>query len=136
MSRYIIKDIIADDARRDAFITSNIKTALAVPIFSNSTTPTCVLSFYSMVRSDSETFILKFLQQALRTLWAGLDNIEPHESIGPKLWKGVSAADLGEMAADTEMQKAFYTKKRPYQMIANTNSYNNNEVKIQVCSVN
>ncbi len=75
-----------------------------------------------MVRSDSETFILKFLQQALRTLWAGLDNVVPHESIGKTLWKGVAPADLGEMAADTEMQKAFYKKKRPYDMIA---SYNN-----------
>ncbi len=26
-------------------------------------------------------------------------------------------ADLGEMAADTEMQKAFYQKKRPYDAI-------------------
>lgn len=75
-----------------------------------------------MVRSDSETFVLKFLQQALRSLWAGLDNVVPHESIGKTLWKGVAPADLGEMAADTEMQKAFYKKKRPYDMIA---SYNN-----------
>ena len=72
-----------------------------------------------MVGSDSETFILKFLQQALRSLWAGLDNVEPHESIGKTLWKGVAPADLGEMAADTEMQKAFYRKKRPYESMVN-----------------
>ena len=82
--------------------------------------PCCVLCCYSMVRSDSVTFILKFLQQALRSLWAGLDHVEPHESIGKELWKGVAPADLGEMAADTEMQKAFYKKKRPYEMMDNS----------------
>ncbi len=108
-----------DSGRKDAFIAANIKTALAVPIFAHGATmPSCVLCCYSMVRSDSVTFILKFLQQALRSLWAGLDNVEPHESIGKELWKGVAPADLGEMAADTEMQKAFYKKKkRPYEMM-------------------
>lgn len=115
------QDIITDCSRKDAFIAANIKTALAVPIYSHSKRPTCVLCFYSMVASNSETFILKFLQHALRSLWAGLDNVEPHESIGKTLWKGVAPADLGEMAADTEMQKAFYKKKRPHDLIVNSN---------------
>jgi hypothetical protein len=33
--------------------------------------------------------------------------------VGRELWKGVGPADLGEMAADVEMQKAFIGKKRP-----------------------
>lgn len=46
-------------------------------------------------------------------LWSGLDRVvNPHESVG-KLWKGVGPSDLGEMAADVEMQKAFIGKKRP-----------------------
>ena len=79
-----------------------------------------------MVVSDSVTFILTFLQHALRSLWAGLDKVEPHESIGKELWKGVAPADLGEMAADTEMQKAFYKKKRPRDVI--TQSPNSRQV--------
>ena len=47
-------------------------------------------------------------------MWSGLDQIvNPHESVGKKLWKDVGPADLGEMAADVEMQKAFIGKKRP-----------------------
>lgn len=56
-------------------------------------------------------FLLKFVQQALRTLWMGLDHLEPNKHIDKNLWKDVAPADLGEMAADIEMQKAFYHKK-------------------------
>ena len=62
--------------------------------------------------------MLKFLEQALRSLWLGLERLHPHESIGKDLWKDVAPADLGEMAADLEMQKAFYQKKRPYDAIS------------------
>ena len=56
---------------------------------------------------------MNFVQKAVRLLWSGLDRVvNPHESVG-KLWKGVGPADLGEMAADVEMQKAFIGKKRP-----------------------
>mmetsp|Transcript_813 Transcript_813/g.1404 ORF Transcript_813/g.1404 Transcript_813/m.1404 type:complete len:920 (+) Transcript_813:138-2897(+) len=112
-------DIIVDSVRREAFAISNIKTALAVPIFSaGSIAPSCVLSFYSLVRSDCVPFVLKFVQQALRSLWLGLERLEPHQSIGRELWKEVAPADLGEMAADLEMQKAFYQKKRPFDAIS------------------
>jgi hypothetical protein len=112
-------DIIVDSVRREAFAVSNIKTALAVPIFSSgSMAPSCVLSFYSLVRSDCVPFVLKFVQQALRSLWLGLERLEPHQSIGRELWKDVAPADLGEMAADLEMQKAFYQKKRPFDAIS------------------
>ena len=57
---------------------------------------------------------MKFVQKAVRLLWGGLDRVvDPHESVGRELWKGVGPADLGEMAADVEMQKAFVGKKRP-----------------------
>jgi hypothetical protein len=52
------------------------------------------------------------VQQALRLLWTGLDKVEPHQSIGKEMWKDVAPADLGEMAADVEMQHAFLQKKR------------------------
>lgn len=59
-------------------------------------------------------FVLNFVQKAVRLLWSGLDRIvDPHESVGKELWKDVGPADLGEMAADVEMQKAFIGKKRP-----------------------
>lgn len=112
-------DIIVDSVRREAFAISNIKTALAVPIFSSgSMVPSCVLSFYSLVRSDCVPFVLKFVQQALRSLWHGLERLEPHQCIGRELWKEVAPADLGVMAADLEMQKAFYQKKRPFDAIS------------------
>lgn len=63
-------------------------------------------------------FVVKFVQQALRSLWYGLDRLQPHQSIGKELWKEVAAADLGEMAADQEMQRAFHQKKRSYQDIS------------------
>ena len=112
-------ETIVDVGRREAFAIANIRTSLAVPIFSSgSVSPCCVLCFYSMVRSDCVPFVLKFVQQALRSLWYGLESIEPHESIGRDLWKDVAPADLGEMAADLEMQKAFYQKKRPFEAIS------------------
>lgn len=112
-------EIIVDTGRTEAFAIANIQTAFAVPIFSSgSLTPSCVLCCYSLVRSDCVPFVLKFVQQALKTLWLGLENIEPHESIGKDLWKDVAPADLGVMAADLEMQKAFYRKKRPFEDIA------------------
>jgi len=71
-----------------------------------------------MVRSECVPFVQKFVQQALRSLWFGLESLQPHKSIGRDLWNDVAPADLGEMAADLEMQKAFYQKKRPYAAIA------------------
>lgn len=124
-------DTIVDSVRREAFAIANIKTALAVPIYSSgSVTPSCVLCFYSLVRSDCVPFVLKFVQQALRSLWFGLEKLEPHQSIGRELWKEVAPADLGEMAADLEMQKAFYQKKRPFDAISSTKQdfYNNKEM--------
>jgi hypothetical protein len=113
------QETVVDTGRTEAFAIANIKTALAVPIFSSgSVTPSCVLSFYSLVRSDCVPFVLKFVEQALRSLWLGLECLQPHESIGEDLWKDVAPADLGEMAADLEMQKAFYQKKRPYDAIS------------------
>lgn len=108
-----------DTGRTEAFAIANIKTALAIPIFTaGNVTPSCILCCYSLVQCDCVPFVLKFVQQALRTLWLGLENVEPHESIGRDLWKDVAPADLGEMAADLEMQKAFYRKKRPFESIS------------------
>ena len=107
--------MIVDSSRKLAFSKASIKTAMAIPIFSaGSVSPACILCCYSLIKTDSVPFVLKFVQQALRLLWVGLDRIEPHESVGKELWKNVAGADLGEMAADLEMQKAFMTKKRPH----------------------
>jgi len=76
--------------------------------------PSCVLCCYSLLHAESVPFVLNFVQKAVRLLWDGLDMIvNPHESVGKELWKEVAPADLGEMAADLEMQKAFIGKKRP-----------------------
>lgn len=108
-----------DSSRVEAFAIANIKTVLAIPIFSEGhSTPSCVLCFYSLVRSDSVPFVMKFVQQALRSLWYGLDRLQPHKSIGEELWKEVAPADLGEMAADLEMQSAFHMKKRPFDQMS------------------
>jgi hypothetical protein len=107
------QDVIADSARSAAFAKANIKTALAVPIFSSGNiSPNCVVCCYSLVRAEAVPAVLRFVQQALRLLWTGLDKVEPHQSIGKDMWKDVAPADLGEMAADVEMQQAFFQKKR------------------------
>lgn len=64
--------------------------------------------------------MIKFLQQALRTLWEGLDTVDLHESIGTEQWNGFSAADMGEMAADVELQRALYNRKRTHELIQET----------------
>jgi hypothetical protein len=69
------------------------------------------------VRTGSVPFVLKFVQQALRLLWSGLDKVQPHESVGEDIWRDVAPADLGEMAADVEMQQHFIIKKRPIAAI-------------------
>lgn len=113
--------MIVDSARASAFEKANIKTALAVPIFSSGTVePACVLCCYSLVRAEAVPAVLRFVQQALRLLWTGLDKVEPHQSIGKDLWKDVAPADLGEMAADVEMQQAFLNKKRPHNSISSS----------------
>ncbi|KAL3822247.1 hypothetical protein ACHAXA_005880 [Cyclostephanos tholiformis] len=110
-----VKELIYDNSRRHALESCKIDTALAVPIFSAyDVSPSCVLCFYSLLPAESVPFVLNFVQKAVRLLWSGLDRVvNPHESVGKELWKGVGPADLGEMAADVEMQKAFIGKKRP-----------------------
>jgi hypothetical protein len=116
-----LKDVFVDSGRADLFAKSNFQTALAVPIFSaKSVSPACVLCCYSYVRTGSVPFVLRFVQQALRLLWDGLDKVEPHESVGRDLWRDVAPADLGEMAADVEMQQHFFHKKRPRSSISAT----------------
>jgi len=96
-----------------------IETVLAVPVFSGkSPTPSFIFSCYSFVRSGTVPFVLKFVQQALRLLWRGLDKVQPHASVGGRIWKELEPADLGEMAADVEMQQHFMEKKRPHHDIS------------------
>jgi hypothetical protein len=105
--------VFVDAGRATAFQQAKIMTVLAVPVFSGkSTLPTCVVSCYSLVRSGSVPFVLRFVQQALRLLWDGLDNIEPNGSVGKVLWRDIGPSDLGEMAADVEMQQHFMSRKR------------------------
>jgi len=107
--------VFVDPGRAPGFDRANIQTVLAVPVFTGKQVlPTCVVACYSLVKSGSVPFVLRFVQQALRLLWDGLDQIEPHESIGRKYWKDVGPADLGEMAADVEMQQHFMSRKRPH----------------------
>jgi hypothetical protein len=101
-----VADVIFDQERKEALEKAGIQTILAVPV-SN-----CVLCCYSMVRTDAVPFVLKFLQQALRLLWTGLDNVEKPQ-VEQEIWKDVGPADLGEMAADLEMHSEFLRKKRP-----------------------
>eukprot|EP00539_Tryblionella_compressa_P019024 CAMPEP_0178871214 /NCGR_PEP_ID=MMETSP0747-20121128/7488_1 /TAXON_ID=913974 /ORGANISM="Nitzschia punctata, Strain CCMP561" /LENGTH=869 /DNA_ID=CAMNT_0020538381 /DNA_START=1 /DNA_END=2609 /DNA_ORIENTATION=+ len=115
------KDVFADAGRLDLFNKAKIETALAVPVFSgkSSSTPAFVFCCYSFVRTGSVPFVLKFVQQALKLLWGGLDKVQPHESVGEDIWRDVAPADLGEMAADVEMQQHFIIKKRPIASISN-----------------
>ena len=106
-------EIFVDPGRAAAFDSCKIRTVLAVPVFSGKQVlPACVVSCYSLVRSGSVPFVLKFVQQALRLLWEGLDKVQPHQSVESN-WRAVAPADLGEMAADLEMQQHFMTRKRP-----------------------
>lgn len=107
-------DVFVDPGRLARFQKTKILTVVAIPIFSGkSAIPACVVACYSLVRSGSVPFVLRFVQQALRLLWDGLDKVEPHQSVGRSLWQDVAPADLGEMAADVEMQHHFMNKKRP-----------------------
>ncbi len=113
------KEIFSDTDRMRLFEQANFQTVLAVPVFSGkSKTPSFVFCCYSFVRSTSIPFVLKFVQQALKLLWCGLDNIEPHESVNEDVWRQVAPADLGEMAADVEMHQHFIIKKRPIGAIS------------------
>lgn len=108
--------MIYDGSRYQAFQDCNIETVFAVPIFSaGDVSPSCILSCYSLLHAESVPFVVNFVQKAVRLLWDGLDQIvDPHESVGKVLWNNVGPSDLGEMAADLEMQKAFIGKKRPH----------------------
>lgn len=112
-------NVFVDPGRAAAFQRTKIQTVLAVPVFSGKDgLPKCVVSCYSLVRSGSVPFVLKFVQQALRLLWEGLDKIRPHATAEENFWHDVAPADLGEMAADTEMQQHFMIKKRPFNVMA------------------
>jgi len=113
------KDVFSDSGRERLFLEAKIETVFAVPVFSGKTkTPAFVFCCYSFVRSGSIPFVLKFVQQALKLLWSGLDSVEPHESVDEDEWKHVAPADLGEMAADVEMHQHFLIKKRPIGAIS------------------
>jgi len=114
------KDVFSDTGRIELFQQTKIETVLAVPVFSGrSKTPAFIFCCYSFVRFGSIPFVLKFVQQALKLLWGGLDSVKPHESVGEDVWKHVAPADLGEMAADVEMHQHFIIKKRPIGAISN-----------------
>jgi hypothetical protein len=109
----------ADPGRMLAFQHAQFHTVLAVPVFSSrQVLPACVVSFYSFIQSGQVQFVLKFVQQALKLLWDGLDNVQPHESVNNSYWEAVGPADLGEMAADVEMQQHFMKKKRPHGLMS------------------
>jgi len=115
------RDVIVDSERSGIFDNAAIRTALAIPIFSDqSEVPACVVCYYSILRTDAVPVVLRFVEQALRLLWDGLERIEPHESVGKQLWRDVAPADLGEMAADLEMQQEFLRKKRPRDIITSS----------------
>ncbi len=110
--------VFVDPGRAGAFSESKITTVLAVPVYSerrHNSMPECVVAMYSMVHSTSVPFVLRFVQQALRLLWNGLEHVEDHPA-----WQDVAPADLGEMAADFEMQEHFIKKKRPHALISST----------------
>jgi len=105
-------DIIRDSERRAAFAAAGIKTAFAVPIHAtDGAALSVVFCAYSRQRHSSVPFVLHFVQQALRLVWQGLDQVSPP---GMKIdtWKDVAPSDLGEMAADFEKQAVFVKKKR------------------------
>ncbi|CAB9496771.1 expressed unknown protein [Seminavis robusta] len=112
-------DVYIDKGRSQVFEKANIMTAFAVPIQSGKrATPVGVVCFYSMIQTGSVPFVLRFVQQALHLLWSGLEKVEPHKSVGQEMWQDVGPADLGEMAADVEMQHHFMSKKRPHHTIS------------------
>lgn len=113
------QNFFVDCERADAFTRADIKTVLAVPIYSPiNKSPSGVMCCYSLIRSESVPLVLKFVQQALRTLWMGLNHVEPDRNIDRGLWRGVAPVDLGEMAADVELQETFYNKKRSFDDIS------------------
>jgi hypothetical protein len=112
-------DVFSDPGRANLFQQTKFETVLAIPVFSGkSKIPAFVFSCYSFVRSGSIPFVLKFVQQALKLLWGGLDKVAPHESVNEDVWNHVAPADLGEMAADVEMHQHFMVKKRPIGSIS------------------
>jgi len=133
------KDVFSDSGRVRLFEQAKIETVLAVPVFSGrSKTPAFIFCCYSFVRSGSIPFVLKFVQQALKLLWGGLDNVEPHESVDEDIWKQIAPADLGEMAADVEMHQHFMIKKRPIGAIStelDTQDDSMNNLALQVGSL-
>lgn len=112
-------NVFVDAGRASAYETTGIQTVLAVPVFSaKQNLPACVVSCYSLVKSNSVPFVLRFVQQALRLLWEGLDQFEPqNRNVKDNYWRKVNPADLGEMAADLEMQQHFVERKRPHSLI-------------------
>ena len=113
------QNVFSDSGRAHLFRQTNIETTLAVPVFSGrSKTPAFIFCCYSFVRSGSIPFVLKFVQQALKLLWGGLDKVEPHKTVDGDIWKDCTPADLGEMAADVEMHQHFMIKKRPIGAIS------------------
>lgn len=120
--------MFVDEGRSTVFKRAKIMTALAVPVFSGKhATPAGVVCCYSLMQSGSVPFVLRFVQQALHLLWTGLDKVEPHESVGHEIWQDVGPADLGEMAADVEMQHHFISKKRPHTSISSEPHYTTTE---------
>ena len=115
------ENMLIDSGRRSAFQQAHFRTVLAMPVISRTANrPACVVAAYACVKSESVPFVLRFVQQALRVLWDGLDRIDqPH--VSTNVWENVAPADLGEMAADVEMQQHFHARKRTHQtMISST----------------
>jgi hypothetical protein len=122
------RTVFVDPGRSVDFARAKIQTVFAIPIFTGKETmPSCIVAFYSLMRSGSVPFVLRFVQQALRLLWDGLEKVKPHQSINDGVWHQIEPADLGEMAADLEMQQSFLSKKRRHDSFSIAEFFKNQE---------
>mmetsp|Transcript_18737 Transcript_18737/g.38382 ORF Transcript_18737/g.38382 Transcript_18737/m.38382 type:complete len:947 (-) Transcript_18737:127-2967(-) len=92
-----------DRNRAEALKMANVNTVMCVPIHSNSDrtgAPAFILAFYSRDELDMVHDCLKFVQQAVKMVWSGND-----------MPSDVRINDIGEMAADVELQQHFSNKR-------------------------
>jgi len=130
---------ICDEERFYAFQDANVKTALSVPVYSpRSVLPVFVLSFYSFVKADAVPVVLRFLQQAIRLVWDGLEHVVPEPATGleSEIWQGLEPSDLGEMAADLELQNTFVSKRKrvpSYSNLSNMTKVSQDDLSQMCC---
>ena len=100
-----------DSNRAHAFYQAKINTVLSVPVLNETSKSVSVLSFYSQAKVDRNSYVVKFIEKAVKLVWCGLETITSHLTFDENLWAEIDSFTIGKIAANESIQTEFSRKR-------------------------